>query len=94
MLAVQRELSELLAAALRRAAAAGELDLDPDAVGTPLLERPRLAEHGDWASNVALVLAKAAKAAPRKVAEAMVAHLEVPDWVESVGVAGHAGICW
>jgi arginyl-tRNA synthetase len=88
VLAVQRELSELFADALRRAAAAGELDLDPDAVGTPVLERPRLAEHGDWASNVALVLAKAAKAAPRKVAEAMVARLELPDWVEGVEVAG------
>jgi arginyl-tRNA synthetase len=81
LLAVQRELSELFADALRRAAEAGELDLDPAAVGTPLLERPRLAEHGDWASNVALVLAKAAKAPPRKVAEAMVARLELPDWV-------------
>jgi arginyl-tRNA synthetase len=88
VLAVQRELSELLAAALREAAAAGDLDLDPGAIGTPVLERPRLAEHGDWASNVALVLAKAAKAPPRQVAEAMVAHLRVPDWVESVEVAG------
>jgi arginyl-tRNA synthetase len=88
VLAVQRELSDLLAAALRKCAAAGDLDLDPGMVGTPVLERPRLAEHGDWASNVALVLAKAAKAPPRKVAEAMVAHLEVPDWVESVEVAG------
>jgi arginyl-tRNA synthetase len=88
VLAVQRELSELFAVALRRAAAAGELDLDPAAVGTPVLERPRLAEHGDWASNVALVLAKAAKAPPRKVAEAMVARLELPDWVEGVEVAG------
>jgi arginyl-tRNA synthetase len=88
VLAVQRELSDLLAAALCKAAAAGDIDLDPGMVGTPVLERPRLAEHGDWASNVALVLAKAAKAPPRKVAEAMVAHLEGPDWVESVEVAG------
>jgi arginyl-tRNA synthetase len=88
LLAVQRELSELFAAALRDAAAAGDLDLDPAAVGSPVLERPRLAEHGDWATNVALVLAKAAKAPPRKVAEAMVAHLRQPDWVEGVEVAG------
>jgi arginyl-tRNA synthetase len=88
VLAVQRELSELLAAALRRAAEGGDLDLDPAAIGTPALEHPRLAEHGDWASNVALVLAKAAKAPPRKVAEAMVARLELPDWVEGVEVAG------
>ncbi|HEX6675864.1 MAG TPA: arginine--tRNA ligase [Actinomycetes bacterium] len=88
VLAVQRELSELFAAALRRATEGGDLDLDPAAIGAPALERPRLAEHGDWASNVALVLAKAAKAPPRKVAEAMVARLELPDWVEGVEVAG------
>jgi len=88
LLPVQRELAELFRAALRRAVAAGALALDPDAVPAPTLERPRLAEHGDWATNVALVLAKAAKAPPRTVAEAMVAHLEVPDWVAGVEVAG------
>ncbi len=88
LLPVQRELAELFRAALRRAAAAGALALDPDAVPAPTLERPRLAEHGDWATNVALVLAKAAKAPPRTVAEAMVAHLEPPDWVAGVEVAG------
>jgi arginyl-tRNA synthetase len=87
-LAVQRELAELFHEALVRAAAAGALALDPDAIPEPTLERPRLAEHGDWATNVALALAKTAKAPPRAVAEAMVAHLELPDWVEHVEVAG------
>ena len=87
-LAVQRELAELFRDALERAATAGALALDPDAIPEPALERPRLAEHGDWATNVALALARAAKAAPRTVAEAMVAHLKTPDWVEAVEVAG------
>jgi arginyl-tRNA synthetase len=87
-LAVQRELAELFRNGLVEAATAGALALDPDAVPEPTLERPRLAEHGDWATNVALALAKAAKAPPRTVAEAMVAHLKTPDWVESVEVAG------
>jgi arginyl-tRNA synthetase len=88
VLPVQRDLAELFRAALERAAASGDLDLDPAAIGAPALERPRLPEHGDWATNVALVLAKAAKAPPRKVAGAMVAHLELPDWVAGVEVAG------
>ena len=88
VLPVQRDLAELFRAALARAVAAGALDLDPDALPEPALERPRLPEHGDWATNVALVLAKAAKAPPRAVAEAMVAHLELPDWVAGVEVAG------
>ena len=88
VLAVQRDLAGLFRDALVRAAASGALALDPEAIPEPALERPRLPEHGDWATNVALVLAKAAKEPPRAVAEAMVAHLEPPDWVAGVEVAG------
>jgi arginyl-tRNA synthetase len=88
VLAVQHDLAGLFRAALLRAVDAGELALEPEAIPEPSLERPRLPEHGDWATNVALVLAKAAKAPPRAVAEAMVAHLEAPDWVAGVEVAG------
>jgi arginyl-tRNA synthetase len=88
VLAVQHDLAGLFRAALHRAAGAGALALDPEAIPEPSLERPRLPEHGDWATNVAMVLAKAAKAPPRAVAEAMVAHLEPPDWVAGVEVAG------
>jgi arginyl-tRNA synthetase len=87
-LSVQRDLAGLFRAALERAAASGAIALDPAAIPEPALERPRLPEHGDWATNVALTLAKAAKAPPRAVAEAMVAHLELPDWVAGVEVAG------
>ena len=88
VLPVQRDLSGLFRAALERAVSSGALALDPAAIPDPALERPRLPEHGDWATNVALVLAKAAKAPPRAVAEAMAAHLELPDWVAGVEVAG------
>jgi len=87
-LPVQRDLAGLFRAALERAAASGAISLDPAAIGEPALERPRLREHGDWATNVALTLAKAAKAPPRAIAEAMVAHLELPEWVAGVEVAG------
>jgi arginyl-tRNA synthetase len=87
-LAVQQALSAVLRDALERAAKAGEISLDPAALPEPVLERPRMAEHGDWASNVALTLSKAAKAPPRKIAEAMVAHLDLPDWVAGVEIAG------
>ena len=87
VLAVQHDLAGLFRAALLRAVDAGALALDPEA-SRASLERPRLPEHGDWATNVAMVLAKAAKAPPRAVAEAMVAHLELPDWVAGVEVAG------
>jgi arginyl-tRNA synthetase len=35
----------------------------------PLLERPRESLHGDWATNLAMVLAKPLKARPREIAE-------------------------
>ena len=55
------QLSLALSAALAAAVTDGELALDadqlPDAVH---VERPRQREHGDWATNIALQLAKKA----------------------------------
>jgi arginyl-tRNA synthetase len=72
-----------LAARIRAALAAAELpDIDP------ALERPKQAEHGDWATTAALRLAKPAKRPPREIAQAIVDHLEVPDTVAEVSIAG------
>ncbi|MFL5593292.1 MAG: arginine--tRNA ligase, partial [Gemmatimonadaceae bacterium] len=35
----------------------------------PLLERPRESSHGDWATNLAMVLAKPLRTRPRDIAE-------------------------
>jgi arginyl-tRNA synthetase len=52
------------------------------------VERPRQREHGDWSTNVALQLAKAAGRPPREVAAILAERLgEVPG-VKSVDVAG------
>ena len=47
----------------------------PDATPTILLERPKVAAHGDLATNVAMQLAKPAKRNPRELAEAILAVL-------------------
>ncbi|HEX7078657.1 MAG TPA: arginine--tRNA ligase [Candidatus Eisenbacteria bacterium] len=53
------------------------------------VEVPREPGHGDWASAVALPLAKAARRPPREVATAIVAALEVdPAVLERVELAG------
>jgi arginyl-tRNA synthetase len=44
-----------------------------------VLERPRDAGHGDLATNLAMVLAKSRRANPRKVAEEVLAALELPE---------------
>jgi arginyl-tRNA synthetase len=51
-------------------------------------EVPRQSEHGDYATNVAMVLARAAKKAPRQIAEAIVKHFPPRPEVERLEVAG------
>ncbi|MFI8594666.1 arginine--tRNA ligase [Microbacterium sp. NPDC078428] len=52
------------------------------------LERPKNRDHGDWASNAAMKLAKRVGAAPRELAAEIAAGLESVDGVASVEVAG------
>ena len=58
----------------------------PDPVA-PVLERPRDPACGDWATNLAMTLAKPLGRPPRAIAEALVAAMDLP----AVGVA-HAEI--
>ena len=53
-----------------------------------VLERPRNRDHGDWASNIAMKLAKPLGASPRDLAAEIVAELEKADAVSSVDIAG------
>jgi len=53
------------------------------------VEAPREQGHGDWASSIALSLAKSARRPPREVAAAIVAALDVdPDVLDAVELAG------
>jgi arginyl-tRNA synthetase len=52
------------------------------------LDRTRDASHGDFASNIALVLAKQANLAPKALAEQIVAALPSNDFVIKVDIAG------
>src|SRR5450755_1396341 len=53
-----------------------------------VVERPKRAEHGHLATNLAMALAKPAGAPPRAIAEALVKALEGSDVVASAEVAG------
>ncbi|MCL9971840.1 MAG: arginine--tRNA ligase [Candidatus Pacebacteria bacterium] len=55
---------------------------------TPALEHPTELAHGDFATNVALAAAKAAKKNPKALAEEVVAAVGTIDGVEKVEVAG------
>lgn len=82
-------LKQDLQAAAEAARSAGLLNFEelPDFV----IERPREKAHGDFAANLAMLLARQAKMAPRKIAELLVAQLyqdKPAVWVERVEIAG------
>ncbi len=80
------KIEQLLKDALAAAIEAGELpafDLDDFAI-----ERPADTSHGEWTSTFALKSAKLAHCAPRKIAEAVVAHLAADAAIEKVEIAG------
>jgi arginyl-tRNA synthetase len=54
----------------------------------PTVERTRDASHGDFATNVAMQLAKAAKRKPRELAQAIIDALPANEFVAKVEVAG------
>ena len=53
-----------------------------------LLERPKSAEHGDFATNLALVLAKPLKQKPRTIATQLIAALPNSDYIAKTEIAG------
>ena len=74
-------LSELFAQALREVA--------PDhASAAIVIERPKLAAHGDYACNLAMQLAKPLRKPPRDIANALIAALPQTDFIEKVEIAG------
>lgn len=83
---VKDHLRELVLQALLDMKRAGQLSFEnePDFV----IERTKSREHGDYASNVALLLAKAAGRKPRELAEAIVATLPESQHIAGVQVAG------
>ncbi|WP_104818295.1 arginine--tRNA ligase [Kitasatospora sp. MMS16-BH015] len=80
------ELSQAVQTAVSAAVEAGELTVAvPEQV---TVERPKNRDHGDYATNVALQLAKPAGMPPRAVAELVASRLrELPE-VDAVDIAG------
>ncbi|TAN81656.1 MAG: arginine--tRNA ligase [Gallionella sp.] len=74
-------LADLFAQALRAVA--------PEAVQTDVvIERPKQAQHGDYACSVAMQLARQLRKPPRDIAQALIAALPPSAVVEKVEIAG------
>jgi arginyl-tRNA synthetase len=83
---MKKRIEALLQGALDALKAQGVLDAG--LVPEINIERSRDAQHGDLASNLALVLAKPAKVNPRQLAEKIIALLPEDDVVTKVEIAG------
>ncbi|UOE44587.1 arginine--tRNA ligase [Agromyces larvae] len=85
---LSRALFDLVTASAERRRASGasvSLELAPDQI---VLERPKLREHGDWASSIALRIAKQFGTNPRELAGELAEGLAAVEGVASAEVAG------
>jgi len=82
------QLSQAIVSALRALVDRGELTLADPLPQTVTVERPRNRDHGDYATNVALQLAKQAASNPRALAELVAAELRAAEGVAAVDIAG------
>ncbi len=65
------------------------LEIDEDSIPSILLEVPKEKSHGDYSTNIAMQLARVAKAAPRQIAEKIVAELGTNNTlIKEVEIAG------
>jgi arginyl-tRNA synthetase len=82
------QLSSVIVHALEALVADGAVTLSDGVPTAVTVERPRSKEHGDYATNVALQLAKRASTNPRALGEALAERLRADAGVEAVEVAG------
>jgi arginyl-tRNA synthetase len=82
------ELSTAIVRALTSLAENGDLSLPDGVPGSVVVERPKNKEHGDYATNIALQLAKRAGRPPREIAGLLADRLAGHDGIASVEIAG------
>lgn len=81
---VRHDLGLQVRNAIEKAQTAGDL---PDfEIPEPVIEKPRDPGYGDYATPCAMQLARLARMAPLKIAEAIVQHLSSLDYLEEVNV--------
>lgn len=76
---MKKQIQELIAQSLK------SLELDENNI---TIENSRDASHGDYATNIAMVMAKVARTNPRQLAEKIINHLPDSDFIEKTDIAG------
>jgi arginyl-tRNA synthetase len=82
------QLSDTIVHVLTALAEEGALALPEGLPGSVVVERPKVREHGDYATNVALQLAKKAAMPPRELATLLSERLAAAEGIAAVEVAG------
>ncbi|MFC1664373.1 arginine--tRNA ligase [Pseudomonadota bacterium] len=83
---MKQHIRQLIAESVQQLVSKG--DLPTGLTIEPTIERARQKQHGDFACNIALVLAKHAKTNPRELAQKIIANLPPSDKLKSVDIAG------
>ncbi len=83
---MKRQIQQLVTQALEQLAAAGKIPAAE--LPEPLIDRTKNPEHGDFACNIAMVMARIARRKPRELAEDIVASLPASELVAGVEIAG------
>ena len=83
---MKHHIQQLISQALVQIASDGVIS--EEIILEPIIERARDTQHGDFATNIAMVLAKVARTKPRDLAEKLVAALPESAEVSKVEIAG------
>jgi arginyl-tRNA synthetase len=84
---IKSNLKQIVREAAQRAHTEGHLPSDdfPDVE----IEEPKNETHGDFSTNLAMIMAKVQKMPPRKIAEILQPYLdEAADWIQKTDIAG------
>ena len=82
---MKHHIETLVRTALKQLQVLGEL---PQYSGAIQIETTKDKQHGDFASNIALIFAKSAQRKPREIAERIVAELPSSSYIRKVEIAG------
>ena len=83
---MKETVERLLIEALHTLKTSANMDLPPDI--TVKVERTKESSHGDFATNIALTLAKTAKIAPRQLAELIIKAIGSHPLIKKIELAG------
>ncbi|WP_017471065.1 arginine--tRNA ligase [Amphibacillus jilinensis] len=87
-MSIVQEMQDRLKAEIKKAVLKAELTTE-DQIPDIILEKPKEKSHGDYATNIAMQLARVAKKAPRQIAEQLVEAIDKSEAsIDQVDIAG------